>query len=240
MATKEHSQVAATEVALEPVTKMGGASLPVRSDVSLRVSTIQVMLGDDQLAVRGLLRHFLEAGDYQVVGECTGGAEMIALCAACRVDVLILDLGMQDLAFCQLVEDLKVHSPLTRILVFSRWMHPFLVRNCIVAGVHGIVFKNDSLGTLYQAVQIVSQGGMYFSPTVEQYRNAGVHQLLTDREQLALCLIAQGYSTKEMAVSMEISNKTAEKYRERIMNKLGLHDAVKLTHYAIQAGLVAP
>ena len=83
---------------------------------------------------------------------------------------------------------------------------------------------------------------MYFSPVIEEARRLGkVGQgPLTEREIAALRLIAEGHSTKEMASALEISVKTAEKYRERIMRKLDLHDAVQLTHFAIRRGLVAP
>ena len=83
---------------------------------------------------------------------------------------------------------------------------------------------------------------MHFSPAVEALHRSREtsHPSLTEREKSALCLIAEGHSTKEMAGVLNISVKTAEKYRERIMRKLDLHDAVQLTHFAIRSGLVAP
>lgn len=215
-------------------------SLPVRDDVANQ--TVHVALGDDQKAVRGLVRQLiLDASErYCVVGEAETRDEIVTLCTSHRIDLLIVDLAIQNLAFNSFLKELLQASPETRVLVFSRWSHPVMVKTCIAAGVHGVVFKSDPVELLLQAIQMISNGGMYFSPSLEMHRPSKAQGQLTEREQEALCLIAQGYSTKEMADVMAIRCKTAEKYRERIMSKLGLHDAVRLTHFAIQAGLVAP
>ncbi len=214
-------------------------SLPVRETVA--VPTVQIAIADDQKAVRGLLRRTIpEASqNYCVVGEVETRDEILALCASHRVDLLIIDLAIRNLAFNPFLKELLSTSPETKVLVFSRWSHPVMAKTCVTAGVQGVVLKNDPVEMLLHAINIIVTGGMFFSPSVDLNRT-GTHGQLTEREQEALCLIAQGYSTKEMADVMAIRCKTAEKYRERIMSKLGLHDAVRLTHFAIQAGLVAP
>ncbi len=152
-----------------------------------------------------------------------------------------MDLSIRDLAPRELIIRLRKLESETRILVYSRWLHPDLSRSLIAAGVHGIIFKEDSLDSLCQAIQSVMGGGFHFSPAIELplLEDKKGTPSLTEREQQALCLIAEGFSTKEMADVLGISVKTAEKYRERMMSKLNLHDAVRLTHYAIRNGLVA-
>ncbi len=204
----------------------------------------KIVLADDQLAVCALLRLLLcrEFPGFEVVGESASARESLELCRRQTPDLLVADPALRDLPFLKYLEEVRAASPETRILVFSRWNHPDFVRSFVAAGVHGLVFKNDPLTTLHQAICTLFNGGRYLSPSAEELHRLPVaaRPALTERERTALCLIAEGHSTKEMASALEIGVKTAEKYRERIMRKLDLHDAVQLTHFAIRHGLVAP
>jgi len=204
----------------------------------------KVVLLDDQEAVRGLVGLLLtrEIGGFEVVGETASADEALQLCCHVQPEFLIMDFGSQGLPILKFVEGVRQVSPSTRILVFSRWNRADFVQPLVDAGIHGLVLKGDPVCIVQQAVCTLQSGGMYFSPVVERLRNGAKtsNARLTEREKMALCLIAEGHSTKEVASVLGISVKTAEKYRERIMRKLNLHDVVRLTHFAIRNGLVAP
>jgi DNA-binding NarL/FixJ family response regulator len=200
----------------------------------------KVLIVDNQAAISGLLRILLRQWPaFEAVGECRSTEEALCFCAQSTPDLIIMDAALDGLAPPQFIRALKEVAPNARLLVFSRWDHPDFSRTFMAAGVHGFIFKQDSLEILQRAVCTLAGGGMYFSPAIEESRRPE-QPTLTEREIAALRLIAEGHSTKEMASVLEISVKTAEKYRERIMRKLDLHDAVQLTHFAIRRGLVTP
>ena len=205
----------------------------------------KVLIVDDQAAIAGLLAFLLnrEFPGFEVLGECTSAQEALRLSASAKPDLLIMDACCRKppLGF---IRELKAIAPQVRILVLSRWDLPDFARAFLEAGVHGFVYKREPLKVLHGAICMVGMGGSYFSPGVELLRQPAAARIgagrLTERERFALCLIAEGHSTKEMATVLNVSVKTAEKYRERIMSKLGLHDAVQVTRFAIRHGLVAP
>ena len=115
------------------------------------------------------------------------------------------------------------------------------------AGTRGFVMKCHGVEELVQAIREVARGGTYFSPevtlaAVEAYRNASELPAdpLTPRERQVLQLIAESKTTKEIAVLLEISVKTVETYRSRIMEKLGIHETAGIVRYAIRHGFVQP
>jgi DNA-binding NarL/FixJ family response regulator len=116
----------------------------------------------------------------------------------------------------------------------------------IEAGAHGFVEKNVSIAELKNGLDSVASGGTYFGPAVATAlrevvanpRTSSSADLLTEREREILKLVAEGFSTKEIAVKLDISVKTADNHRNNLMKKLQLHNAASLTRYAIQSGLV--
>ncbi len=212
--------------------------------VSTPTARHRVLILDDQYAMCDLLRLFLKAemDGYEIAGQTSSAEEALNLSCRQAPDIVLFDVCFNDLPPLTFIERLKESAPRARLLVFSRWSHPDFTRAFISAGVHGLIFKHEPLQTVRHALNALSSGGMYFSSSIEENRRAanGGRGALTEREKSALCLIAEGHSTKEMASVLNISVKTAEKYRERIMGKLDLHDAVQLTHFAIRNGLVAP
>lgn len=224
-----------------------GAPLKVHSlRLTASPATARIVVADDHQLTAELLQYYL-MGEF---ATSTLGTPPLffdkaqdALLECCRggADLLVTDVCLPDMAPLDMLSALAQQSPGTRVLLFSRWNHPAICSSFIKAGVHGLIFKNDSLLHLGRAITTILNGGRYFSPAIEQ---ATFEKLLcgidclTEREQSALCYIARGQSTKEMASSMAITPKTAEKYRERLMSKLNLHDAVQLTLFAIRTGLV--
>ena len=137
--------------------------------------------------------------------------------------------------------------PDTRVLIFSGYQTPSLVRELLKAGAHGFVEKAAPLSELRKGIEIVSSGGSYFGPDVAQLlrhamadprsSESGIN-ILTKREREILQLIAESNSTREIASMLSISVKTAENHRTNLMRKLDLHDVASLTRYAISNGLI--
>lgn len=201
--------------------------------------TKRVLLLDDQCGVRDLLRAFLTSRRcYEIIGEVEAGKAALSVCFEHKPDLVILDLVLTDIAPSQLISRIREISPAIRVLAFSRWIHANLAQEVISAGAHGLILKASRLEVLRTAINVVCAGGCYYDPSVEAFLTNGHSRInLTDRETLVLRLIAEGFATKQIGSMMAISVKTAEKYRERIMCKLNVHDAVNLTRYAIRNGL---
>jgi len=197
-----------------------------------------VHLLDPQTSIRNLLRHYLETDGCCVAGESASAREALTTFEWNPPQLLITDVALCDMGPLPFIQRVRASYPATRILLFPSWNHPDILHPLVDAGVHGLVFRESPLEALGRAVTTLLDGGCYlFLPPALSRRSP---QALTEREMTALRLIAEGFSTKEMAPEMGITFKTAEKYRERVMQKLNLHDAVRLTRFAIRAGLVSP
>jgi DNA-binding NarL/FixJ family response regulator len=207
----------------------------------------KVYIVEDQRAVRELLAELLKQMPfYQLVGESGDGLEASNQIIEKKPDVVILDAKLPGLNGPDVLRKVRKVLPATRFLVFSGYQNPVLVRDMIEAGAHGFVEKNVSIAELKNGLDSVASGGTYFGPAVATAlrevvanpRTSSSADLLTEREREILKLVAEGFSTKEIAVKLDISVKTADNHRNNLMKKLQLHNAASLTRYAIQSGLV--
>ena len=209
--------------------------------------SIQVLLADDHLIVRQGLKALLEREGFTVVGEAVDGHEAVRLAQALHPDVAVLDLAMPLLNGLDTAREILRISPRTRTILLT--MHPedHCIFEALRAGVEGYVLKTQAAEDLVRAIREVFRGMIYLSPGVSR---AVVQAYLakTDlppdplapRERQVLQLVAEGKTTKEIAVLLGISVKTAESYRTRIMQKLDIHETAGLVRYAIRRGLIQP
>jgi len=208
---------------------------------------VRVVLADDHALVRQGLRALLEREGIEVVGEASNGEEAVQLVAPARPDVVILDISMPLLNGLDAAREIQKVSPETRTILLTRHDEDQYVIESLRAGVDGYVLKNQAATDLIQAIHQVCAGGMYLSPgitraVVEAWRSrAGVpSDPLTARERQVLQLVGEGKSTKDIARILDISVKTAESHRTRLMRKLDIHEIAGLVRYAIRRGLVQP
>ncbi len=203
---------------------------------------------EDQTAIREMIVQILAAqGEFEIVIEAGDGQEGCNKCLELEPDFVILDVMLPGLNGTEVLRRFARKLNRTRVLVFSGYQNPALVRDLLQAGAHGFVEKSAPLSELRKGIDIVSNGGSYFGPEValllrEAMANpnkggAGLG-LLTNREREILQLIAESNSTKEIAKLLKISVKTAENHRTNLMRKLDLHNVAGLTRYAINNGLV--
>ena len=203
----------------------------------------KVFLIDDQVSVRELLRLFISQclPECQVAGEASTAAEAHLALGDLHPDVVIADVFLPDMAAVPFFTAMHEYHPAARMVAFCRWIEPPIARRLISVGVNGIALKDERLDNLRTAIRAVLSGGCYVPAALEQslYAQLQGQKHLTDRETQVIQLIAEGFATKEVGDKLSISVKTAEKYREKSMAKLGVHDVVHLTRYAIRHGLAA-
>lgn len=212
------------------------------------MSKIRVLLADDHTLVRAGIRSLLETIEgLEVVAECGDGREALELVVRHRPDVALLDIGMPGLNGIEIARQASRVSPKTRVIVLS--MHDDLthVRQAMRAGVVGYLVKGAAVAELPLAIKSVMSGDTYLTPRVSRYVIDGFLnedadgdplQRLTDRQREILQLIAEGRSTKEIAAMLDLSVKTVETHRSRLMDTLEIHDVPGLVRFAIRSGLV--
>ena len=200
---------------------------------------------DDHQAVRELLSTILikqAARPLEVVGEAGTGQEAIDVCMETRPDLLILDMFLPGLNGVEVLSTLRKRLRGLRVIFFSGCVQEQLIAQAVAQGADGYVLKTQPLKSLLDAVNRVCDGGKYFDPSLSRLNNRMAimpgWQTLTNREREVARLIAEGHTTKEGAARLGISVKTVDKHRSSMMKKLGVHDAVSVTRYAISAGLI--
>jgi DNA-binding NarL/FixJ family response regulator len=209
----------------------------------------RVLIVEDQTAVREMVAQLVKSEPgFEVVAETGDGQTAYNLCMEHKPDFVILDVMLPGLKGTEVLRRFSKHLPNTRVLVFSGYQSPSLVRELLQAGAHGFVEKSAPLSELKKGIDIVAHGGSYFGPEVARLLRDAVANpavarsptvgVLTAREREILQLIAESYSTKEVAAKLNISVKTAENHRTNLMKKLDLHDVAGLTRYAIEHGLI--
>lgn len=206
---------------------------------------LRILLADDHVIVRQGLRALLERARFEVVGEADDGQQAIRLAEKLHPDIAVLDVAMPLLNGIDATRGIRKASERTKVILLTMYTQKKFVLEALRAGVHGYVIKSTAADDLLQAISTVCKGNPYFSPDVakimvETYL-AGENSKepgLGDRERQVLQLVAEGKTTKEIAVLLGISAKTAESHRSHLMEKLDIHDTAGLVRYAIREGLI--
>lgn len=209
--------------------------------------SIRILLADDHPIVRHGVRALLEKEGFKVVGEASDGQEVLRLAQTLFPDVAVLDLAMPNLNGIDTCRQLTRDVPKTKSILLTMHADDHYVLEALQAGFKGYVLKNKAPEDLVNAVREVARGGVYMSADVSlTVTQAYLNQTdlaaspLSNRERQVLQLIAEGKTTKEVAAILNVSVKTAETHRTRIMEKLDIHGTAGLVRYAIRKGLTQP
>ena len=212
----------------------------------------RVLLADDHAVVRSGLRAVLDAQpDIEVVAEAADGAEAVEKALAPSVNLAILDVSMPRMTGLQAAAELHRRRPDLRILILSMHDNEQYFFEALKAGASGYVLKTAANRDLVEAVRASMRGEPFLYPAavtalirdyLERARDgeATPTDPLTPRELEVTKLIAEGHTTDEIAATLVISKKTVERHRANTLDKLGMHNRVELTRYAIRRGLVEP
>lgn len=217
---------------------------------------IRVLLADDHNLVRAGIRALLQNDlEIEVVAEAENGRQVRGLIQAHSPDIVLMDIAMPELNGLDATAQLLKEFPGLRIIILSMHSTEGYVLQALRAGASGYLLKGAATPELLLAVKSVARGETYLSSTISKFvidafkrsprdevLNADIpnrgHIQLTPRQREVLQLIAEGHSTKEIALKLNISVKTAKTHRSELMRRLDLHDVASLVRYAIQIGIV--
>jgi DNA-binding NarL/FixJ family response regulator len=213
------------------------------------VDPIRVLLADDHKLVRAGIRLLLEKlPDVKVIAEASDGQEAIRLVEKHEPQVVLTDIAMPALNGLEVTRHLADKFPKVRVIVLSMYSDEEHVYLALRAGAAGYLLKGAAREELELAIRAVAQGETYLSPpvakiTISEYSgrvNAKPCPLrkLSPRQKQVLQLIAEGKTTKQVALELNISVKTVETHRMQLMDRLEIHDIAGLVRFAIKVGLV--
>ncbi|MGW4371362.1 response regulator [Nocardia takedensis] len=212
----------------------------------------RILLADDHAMVRSGLRMILDnEPDLTVVAEAANGFDAVTELARTSIDLVILDIAMPRMTGIQAAREITRTGLSARILMLSMYDNEQYFFESLKAGASGYVLKSVADRDLIEACRATMRGESFLYPgavtaLVRDYLhllrqgNPLPEAILTPREEEVLKLVAEGYSTRDIADALVISTKTVDRHRANILQKLGLRDRLALTRYAIRAGLIEP
>lgn len=213
--------------------------------------SIKVLLVDDHAIIREGLRSLLEKQpDIEVVADTDDGRKALELVRELSPDIVIMDVTMPRLGGIEATRQITGGFPDVKVIALSIHSRRRFVADMLSAGAAGYILKECLFDELVAAIRAVAAGGRYLSPRItEVVVDDYVKRLssgaeapsasLTSREREVLQLVAEGKSTKQIALELHVSTKTIEANRRQIMEKLGMHSVAELTKYAVREGLTA-
>jgi DNA-binding NarL/FixJ family response regulator len=215
----------------------------------MRRLTTKILLADDHGLVRRGLRLILDAQpDLEVVAEASDGAEAVKLALTTDIDLAILDISMPRMTGLQATKELQRRRADLHVLILSMHESEQYLYEALRAGASGYVVKKIADRDLVEACRATMRGEPFLYPTAvtalinDYLRSARDHEkpreLLTPRETEVVKLVAESYTNRQIAEALVISEKTVDRHRTNILEKLGMRDRVELTRYAIRNGLV--
>ena len=218
---------------------------------------LRILIADDHELARNGIRALLESHPgWEVCGEAKDGRETVELAVSLRPDIVLLDIGMPNLNGLEAARQILAIFPEVAILILTMHDSDNVVREVLRAGARGYLLKSDAGRDLVAAVEALQLQRTFFTTRVSQMvldgyldrqtRNVGAmlkgddrtENSLTSREREVIQLLAEGKTSKEVAVTLNLSVKTAETHRTNLMRKLGLHSVADLTRYAVRNGIV--
>ena len=213
------------------------------------MSRIRVLIADDHGLVRAGIRALLEKQPgMEVVDEASNGREALRLVKQRQPDVVLMDIAMPELNGLEAVRQLAKDIPRVRCIILSMHADEEHVWQALQAGAAGYLVKGGSLAELELAIKSVAQGETYLSPgvsgpVIKEYIRRTSHEgdladSLTTRQREVLQMIAEGKTTKQIALILKVSVKTVESHRTQLMRRLGVQDIASLVRHALRIGLV--
>jgi len=217
-----------------------------------KTAKIRLVVADDHAILRSGLRMLINAQpDMEVVGEAEDGIEATSVIQAANPDVAILDVTMPRSGGLDAIKEIVARNRTTRILLLTMHDEPAYLRTALAAGAAGYVLKKSVDADLLSAIRAVHRGRTYVDSELaeilvrdaisrEGSTDSAAGSVLSDRELQVLKLVAEGFSSREIAEQIYISTKTVETYRARFAEKLGLKSRAQIVRYALNLGLLSP
>jgi len=212
-------------------------------------SNYRIVLADDHVIFRrGMKRLIDEDPDLEVAGEASDGIELINLLDTFEPEMVILDISMPGMGGIGVTREIRRHHPRVKVLILTMHKNTEYLYTAIATGAHGYLLKEDSDIELFEAIRTIRAGKNYITGKLTGELASDVSKIvkdkgrlpqkpLTSRERQVLQLIAEGKLNREIALILDISVRTVENHRAKVMKKLNLSKTADLVRYAIQQGI---
>lgn len=212
---------------------------------------IKLILSDDHKIVRDGLRSMLARyQEIEVIAEAEDGRTTVELVKEMSPDIVIMDIAMTDLNGIEATRKIMDERPEVKVIALSMHSDRRFVAEMLKVGASAYLLKDCAFEELITAIHAVMDDKTYLSPAisgivVEDFirhpvkHGSSVYSILSNREREVLQLLTEGKNTKELAAHLDVSIKTVEAHRIKIMNKLGIYSVAELTKYAIREGLTS-
>jgi DNA-binding NarL/FixJ family response regulator len=215
------------------------------------MDALRLLVADDHEIVRKGLRSILEAQPgWQVAAEASDGREAVDKAKEIKPDVTVMDIGMPSLNGLEAARQILKHDVRAKILILTMHESDPLIREVLDAGARGYVLKTDASRDLVAAVNAIRSNKTFFTAKVAQIvldgyldkkpkkETENAQSRLTPRQREIVQLLAEGKSSKEVAVALNLSVKTAETHRANIMRRLDCHSVSELVRYAVRNNII--
>lgn len=213
--------------------------------------SLRILIADDHRIMREGLRSLLEKQpDTEVIAEAENGRTTLQMSRRFKPDVVLMDIIMPDLNGIEATRQILAELPDIKVIALSMHSDKKFVVEMLGAGASGYLLKDTAFEELDKALHTVVNNRTYLSPKIvglmaEDYspsivtKDYLVSPVLTSREREVIQLIAEGKTTKQIASILNVSVKTVETHRKKIMDKLGTNSVAELTKYALREGLTS-
>lgn len=208
---------------------------------------LKILIVDDHLVVRqGLKQIIIETFTDVVVDEAGNGREVLSKVRETGYDFVTLDISLPDVHGLDILKQLKNEQPELPVLILSIHAEEQYALRALRAGASGYLTKDCASDELIAAIQKVSSGGKYISPSLAERLASALeinvkespHEILSDREYQVLCFIISGRAMKDIAEQLSLSVKTVSTYRSRILKKMAMKSNAELIRYGVENQLL--
>ena len=211
---------------------------------------MRILIADDHAMMREGLRSLVDKHDgMEVVGQASNGAEAVEFAKKLAPDVVVMDITMPKIDGVEATSRIIKENPKIKVIGFSMHSNKSFISGMLKAGAMGYILKSDLFNEMFKALNTVVSGQYYLSPKITNFlvgtlvggmsdrKSSASDNDLTDRERQIVKLLTEGLTIKQIAMQLNISDKTADANRRKIMAKLDFSNLADLTKYAIQQGI---
>ncbi len=222
-------------------------NFPTQDQGFFTLNQIRVLIADDHALIRGGIRaHLDNLPEFQIVAEAGDGHEALRLIGKHQPDVALIECAMSRLNGFEVTSRAAKESPKVRVIILSTNANEGYLRRAMECGAAGYLTMNTSVSELEFAIKTIADGKTHISSSATRLlldsvvgrAGNGTSEHLTRRQSEVLRLIAEGNTTKQIGLLLNISAKTVETHRRLLMESLNIHDVAGLVHYAIKTGLI--